>query len=89
MKIELENGNYKRLNYWDIEKTTKYSEIYYNLEDEIHRLDGPARIFYNIFETQTNETYFLNGIEYSKEDWIIESNKIINVNINLKLLNKE
>ena len=51
-------------------------EAYY-IEDELHRLDGPARIW-----PDGNVSYFINGENLSKEEFEVHSER-------LKFLGKE
>jgi len=83
-RIELENGCYKKIYYHDVEKTKIESEVYY-INRKLHRLDGPARIWYYRSGEIRGEHYWINGKSYSKEEY----NKKININRNLKLLNKK
>lgn len=54
---------------------SKDKVIEYWIENKLHRLDGPARIFKN-----GNEEYWINNEYLTKEDFQLQS---------LKLLNKE
>ena len=111
-KIKSENGNYKKIYYYDAEETKISSKFYYNSKDKLHREDGPAEIWYYESGEIMNELYYINGkrhrlngpaviwynrsgeieykyyyinnIEYLKEEY----NKKINIDRNLKLLNK-
>jgi len=45
-RIELENGNYRRIVYYDDKDTKIMHDMYYNKNDYIHNLYGPAEIKY-------------------------------------------
>jgi len=62
----------------------KYYAIFYFYNGKLHREDGPAYIQ----PTYSHRDYWLYGKKYSKELWEIKSKKLININKNLKLLNK-
>ena len=51
---------------------TEYGTKYWYLNDKLHRIDGPAVIISKydsiIYNIKGNDWY-LNGIEYSKEEW--------------------
>jgi len=83
-RIKLENDCYKEISYWHSNKTQiKYID-YFNSKDELHRLNGPASIWYNMDSIVISIYYFINDVEYSKEEF----NKKLNIERNLKLLNK-
>jgi len=85
------NGKCHRLNgpaaIWYYESGKIEIENYY-IKGKRHRLNGPARIWYFKSGETDKEYYYINDIEYSKEDWIVKSNKIMNIDRNLKLLSK-
>jgi len=83
--IKLGNDCYKNIRYYDKEEKKIESECYYNSKDERHRLDGPTVIWHHKNGGIISEYYYLNGNEYEKEEF----NKLININRNLKLLNKK
>jgi len=60
MRVKLENGCYKIINYFD-EKTKIKNITYYDSNELYHRLDGPADIIY--FENGKIESklYFIKG----------------------------
>jgi len=60
-RIELKNGNYKEIHYWDAEETKISSKFYYNSKDELHRLGYPARIWYDKSGEINCEFYYING----------------------------
>jgi len=72
----LDNGNYKIYNYFDNKRTKINYECYYNSKDEVHRLDGPASIWYYKDGEIISELYYINSKEYTKEEF----NKKINKN---------
>jgi len=84
-RIELKNGNYKIIQYYDTEETKIQSKQYYNSKYYFHRVDGPAIIWYYESGEIQYEDYLVNGKEYSKEEF----EKKINIERNLKLLNKK
>jgi len=84
-RIELKNGNYKEIIYYDTEETIIYREYYHNSKDEYNRLNGPAEIWYYSSGEIESEDYIINNKYYTKEEFY----KIININRNLKLLNKK
>jgi len=140
-RIELENGCFKKIYYWDFNDTKIKYEYYYNSKDKYHRLNGPAvimnyrsgelkiksywikgkkhrkkgpadiwynrsgeierecyyinnnchrligpsQIWYNRSGEIDCESYYINDIIYSKEEF----DKKINIERNLKLLNKK
>ena len=84
-KIELENGNYMIINHLDKEETKIYRKCYFDINNHYHRLNGPAVICYYRSGEIRGEHYWINGKSYSKEEY----NKKININRNLKLLNKK
>jgi len=113
-RIELKNGNYKTIYYYDAEETKIINEcyynsnrkrhredgptviwyyksgeisreFYYNSKDEYNRLNGPAEIWYYSSGEIESEDYIINNKYYTKEEFY----KIININRNLKLLNKK
>jgi len=88
-RIKLENGNYKKIHYHENGKI--HYEYYYNSNGESHRLEGPAKNWYYKSGKIYNKDYWINGKEYSKKEFYKHSEviKIININRNLKLLNKE
>jgi len=83
-KIELENGCYKEIEYYGDKKIKIFCEYYFNSNFDVHRLDGPAEIWYRENGEIESEDYFINDIKYSKEEF----DKKINIERNLKLLNK-
>jgi len=60
-RIELEKGYYKKIQYYDIKETKIYREQYYNSKDKLHRLNGPARIWYHESGEINCEDYCING----------------------------
>jgi len=60
-RIELKNGCYKIINYYD-NKENKISDIkYFNSNGEVHRLDGPAEFFY-----YNSNRKLLRKVKYNK-----------------------
>ena len=64
--------------YWHREYGPAYTEYYVTgekeleewwVEDKLHRIDGPARIFYNIDGTIWFQDYYINDINLTKEQW--------------------
>ena len=45
-------------------------------EDVIHRLTGPAKIFYKWNGEIEEEEYYLNDIYYNKQDWEVQINRL-------------
>ena len=95
-RIELGNGNYKEIYYFDnrsyySEETKIQREQYYNSKDKLHRVDSPAVIWYYKSGEIEGEYYYINGIKYLKEKFYKHPKviKFRNINRNLKLLNKE
>jgi len=84
-RVKLKNGCYKKICYYDDAETKIQSKYHYNSKCKLHRLDGPAMIWYHRSGEIRTERYFINDEYYSKEDFY----KIININRNLKLLNKK
>jgi len=71
------NGNIEIEQYW--------------VNNKRHRLSGPADIWHYKSGKIKNEHYWINDIKYSKEEYNKhpEVIKFININRNLKLLNKK
>jgi len=69
--------------YYDSKEIKIERERYY-INGKRHRTDGPAEIWYYKSGEISCELYYINNIEYSKEEF----DKIKNINRNLKLLNK-
>jgi len=57
----------------------------YCINDRLHRLEGPAQISYYESGEIHHEGYWINGEKYLKEEFY----KLINIERNLKLLNKK
>jgi len=90
-RIELGNGYYKIIIYWSNRRIDKKDVMYFNSNNVLHRLDGPARISFYPNGTIYYNTYCISGVFYdTKEDWenSPELIKLRNIEINLKLLNK-
>ena len=64
--------------------------IEYCVNNKLHRINGPASIVYYKSGEIKNERYFINNIEYSKEEFYKQPEviKCRNINRKLKLLNK-
>jgi len=60
-RIELENGNYKKIYYFDKKETKIQSEQYYNSKDKLHRTGRPATIFYYKTKEIEYEDYIINN----------------------------
>jgi len=83
--IELENGCYKEIEYYNT-KENKIMYIHYlNSNNQLHNLDGPAAFFYYRNGEIKRKHYYINNKEYSKEEF----DKKLNIERNLKLLNKK
>jgi len=65
-------------------ETGKVSSVYYWINGCLHREDGPARTKYTYSGEIENEEYWLNYKHYTKEEF----DKKLNIERNLKLLNK-
>jgi len=82
------NNKYHRLNgpakIWYRENGEIGSEQY-QINNKYHRLNGPAKIWYFKSGEIRDEHYYINDIIYSKEEFY----KKINIDRNLKLLNKK
>jgi len=81
--IELENGCYKKMNYY-YKSEQIYGEFYYDSNNKLHRENGPAVIWYNENGKINSKFYWINGKCYIKEEYY----KKLNIDRNLKLLNK-
>jgi len=71
------------ISYWESSGYPLYEEYYVN--NKRHNIKGPAIIERDISGNIISEDYYINDIEYSKEEY----NKIINIDKNLRLLNKK
>jgi antitoxin component YwqK of YwqJK toxin-antitoxin module len=54
----------------------KIIEVIYYQNHECHRLDGPANIKYDENGNITEEAYYINGIEYTKDQYYNELLKL-------------
>lgn len=54
----------------------KRSELYHNIKGELHRENGTAIQRWYEDGRKYSNSYYLNGMEYSKEDWINQLKKI-------------
>jgi hypothetical protein len=54
--------------YWDNAKTRLASEIWY-VDDEYHRLDGPAHQRWYENGQKESEMWRINGVDYTKEEF--------------------
>jgi hypothetical protein len=76
--IEMSNG-YKEYNLEDggHREISHKKEEWFNKDNLLHREDGPAYIFYGENRNIEYETYYLNNIEYTKQDYL-EQTKDLN-----------
>ena len=65
--------------YYDAEKT-KIMVIQYTNNKVYHNLFGPAWIKYNKYGNITDEFYFISGEQLTKEQWEIETRRILTLN---------
>jgi hypothetical protein len=68
-EYRLENGGHKTISH--------LKEEWFDKDNLLHREDGPAYIFYGKNRNIEYETYYLNNIEYTKQDYL-EQTKDLN-----------
>jgi len=65
---------------------TEYGDIkWFNKDGEVHREDGPAAVYFDGLDTAKGHIWWLNGNNYSFDEWLIKSNTSDEVKMMLRL----